>query len=336
VGYEVPDEWWLPETWVDYNGFQGWVDNPGDQAGRSLFNIASLLIPVKGGGAIAHGLDAVGDGARLADDAAEAAARGGTRLLDGVASVVRQGDDLGRVVDDVAGFGGRTADDLAGLQGARPLDDLGRTADDVPPPAHGAPDAPPRVADDVPPPRDPDQPTPPRDDPAPNPGDDVPPPDSTPPGDGPANPPQYPTGHLPEKGEPGSYGYDVNGDRLPYANHRPDYAPDQVQQVWDASRKAQLDDIALGISDDLPPSLPGPDQLWVKDIAGDWKIIEWRPGEPRTGLWDLGHLPTAKYSTLREQYLSHRITKEEFLDDFRNPDNYRVEDSIRNQSHIDE
>lgn len=28
-------------------------------------------------------------------------------------------------------------------------------------------------------------------------------------------------GDLPARGEPNSYGYDGNGDRLPYANHRP-------------------------------------------------------------------------------------------------------------------
>src|SRR5690606_38215162 len=36
---------------------------------------------------------------------------------------------------------------------------------------------------------------------------------------------------LPVHGEPSSFGYDANGHRLPYANHRPEYALDQVHEV---------------------------------------------------------------------------------------------------------
>ncbi|WP_404814707.1 HNH/ENDO VII family nuclease [Scrofimicrobium canadense] len=94
-------------------------------------------------------------------------------------------------------------------------------------------------------------------------------------------------------------------------------------------------DIENGVLD-APPRLPGADQLWVKDIAGEWKLIEWRPGDPRAGLWDMGHIPEARYANLREEYLSGKISKEEFLKKYRNPENYRVEDPLRNQSHIDE
>jgi hypothetical protein len=69
-----------------------------------------------------------------------------------------------KVVNDIDGLSGRTADDLAGLHGARPLNDLGSGADDLV--RHGddalptpqetpGTSSPPHVADDVPSPRDP-------------------------------------------------------------------------------------------------------------------------------------------------------------------------------------
>ncbi|NQX11804.1 hypothetical protein HQQ80_09225 [Microbacteriaceae bacterium VKM Ac-2855] len=149
------------------------------------------------------------------------------------------------------------------------------------------------------------------------------------------DPVEYPTGRLPERGAPNTFGYDADGVRLPYANHRPDYAPRQVKQVWDNARAQQLEEVAEG-RPGSPPSAPGPDQLWVTNISGDWKLIEWRPGEPRKGIWDMGHLPRAKYAELRNQYLSGAISKNEFLYRYRNPSNYHVEDWLRNQSHIDE
>ncbi len=231
VGYEFPDEWWDAETWVDYNGFQGWIDNPGDQAGRVGFNLATLLIPVKGGGALAHGLDAAGDAARLSvDDAAAAAFRGGTRLIDDVASVVRQGDDLGRVVDDIGGLSGRTADDLAGLQGARPLDDLGRTADDLPPSPHGTPDAPPpHGTPDAPAPRDPAG-----DPPSGHPDGEVPPRDGEAPRDG----------ETPRDGEP---------------PRDPDSGPNQEPSPFEADKAAR--DV------DVPPSSAFDEALVSRDAA---------------------------------------------------------------------
>ncbi|AZZ56367.1 HNH/ENDO VII family nuclease [Rathayibacter iranicus] len=85
-----------------------------------------------------------------------------------------------------------------------------------------------------------------------------------------------------------------------------------------------------------PPSLPGPDQLWVNNKSGDWKLIKWRPEQPRADLWDMGHIPTAKYADLRNQYLSHQITKKQFLDEYHDVENYQVEHPGRNRSHIDE
>ena len=151
---------------------------------------------------------------------------------------------------------------------------------------------------------------------------------------------------LPATGEPNSYGYDENGDRLPYANHRPSYTKEQIKDVWDLSRNEQIEQIKNGELD-LPR--PGKDEIWVqkKDDAkgpdihvdsegGKWAKITWKKGQDREGLWDMGHVPGREYKNLREEYLSHRITEEEFLKEYRDPKNYRVEDPSRNRSHVDE
>ena len=157
---------------------------------------------------------------------------------------------------------------------------------------------------------------------------------------------------LPATGEPNSYGYDENGDRLPYANHRPSYTKEQIKDVWDLSRKEQLEQIEKGeLKLDVPEGeeIPGEHEIWVqkKDDAegpgihfdsegGKWAKITWEEGQDREGLWDMGHVPGREYKNLREEYLSHRITEEEFLKEYRDPKNYRVQDPSRNRSHVDE
>lgn len=154
----------------------------------------------------------------------------------------------------------------------------------------------------------------------------------------------HPTGHLPPDGEPGSFGYDADGNRLRYANGRPDYGPGQIPEVWNTSREDQLSRIGAGKLD-LPE--PGPGQQWVElhprgPVDEGWtvdnghRLIDWQPGEPQKGLWDMGHVGGGEYRTLREAYLSGQITFEEYMAEYRNPDNYTVQDWYRNRSHIDE
>ena len=50
----------------------------------------------------------------------------------------------------------------------------------------------------------------------------------------------------------------------------------------------------------------------------------------------MGHMPDKKYSDLRDRYLSGIITEEDFWAEYRDADNYRVEDTARNRSHVDE
>lgn len=158
---------------------------------------------------------------------------------------------------------------------------------------------------------------------------------------------------LPAKGEPNSYGYDENGNRLPYANHRPSHTNEQIKETWDLSREEQIKQIEKGelklldVPDD--EKIPGKDEIWVQkpdDAEGPgihfdsegrkWAKITWEEGQDREGLWDMGHVPGREYKNLREEYLSHRITEEEFLREFRDPNNYRVQDPSRNRSHVDE
>ena len=83
--------------------------------------------------------------------------------------------------------------------------------------------------------------------------------------------------------------------------------------------------------DDIPN---GPD-IHIDADGNKWRKITWDP-KSKTRDWDMGHIPKAKYSKLRDDYLSGRITKEQFLKRYRDPKNYRVEDPMRNRSHIDE
>lgn len=141
----------------------------------------------------------------------------------------------------------------------------------------------------------------------------------------------YPDG-MPEHGEPGSYGYDEHGNLLPYANNRPEYAPGQVEEVW---KRAS------------PAWEKAPDGTWhrvegvrdaveVRDINGNKYWIDWDPeaGGPRN--WDMGHLRGREYRRLRERYLAGGLSKDEFLERYWNPDNYSVQDPVRNRSHVDE
>ena len=126
-----------------------------------------------------------------------------------------------------------------------------------------------------------------------------------------------PTGHLPTTGKPHSYGYDASGRRLPYANSRPGYGKGQVDEVWDNAKDANGD-------------------VWVLDKDGNRVKIDWQPGQPQKDVWDMGHVRGEEYRKLRDEYLSGKIDKDEFLRRYRNPDNYEVADPGRNRSHVDE
>lgn len=165
--------------------------------------------------------------------------------------------------------------------------------------------------------------------------------------DHPAPTNDHPSGPFPPHGEPGAYGYDTDGNRLPYANGgRPGYAADQEATTFDITRHEQLSDIANGVTK-LPP--PGPSEVWVRlmdDAEGPgvrmtetgerYGLVQWEPGMPRKEVWDMGHVPGSEYRYVKELYMSGQITYEQFMNEVKNPNNYRVEDWLRNRSHVDE
>ena len=73
-------------------------------------------------------------------------------------------------------------------------------------------------------------------------------------------------------------------------------------------------------------------------VLHDWrgKPVDWQPGQPRAGIWDMGHKPGHKYSDVWRSYVNGEMTPQQFLDWYNEPKNYRVEFSSRNRAHIDE
>ena len=68
-------------------------------------------------------------------------------------------------------------------------------------------------------------------------------------------------------------------------------------------------------------------------VRSIWCRITWDPTKPRNGQWDMGHIPEEKYSKMHQLYMDDVISKEEFLDWFRNPANYRPELPSTNRGH---
>lgn len=63
----------------------------------------------------------------------------------------------------------------------------------------------------------------------------------------------------------------------------------------------------------------------VYDPVPNGKEIIWKPGDPRQGNWVMGHKPHYEYRHLYRAYMEGRITKEQFLDYFNDPQYYRPE-----------
>lgn len=143
------------------------------------------------------------------------------------------------------------------------------------------------------------------------------------------------------KGEDG-FVYDGDGKKVPYSNpkKRPKYGEGQVEDVWKRSRDEQLEDIKNGDlkkdKNGFAPTELKEDEIYVVDIDGNWRSVRWKPGQSRQGKWDMGHLPGEEFRKTHKDYMSGKISREEFLEIYQDPDNYKVEDPKRNQSHVDE
>lgn len=143
------------------------------------------------------------------------------------------------------------------------------------------------------------------------------------------------------KGKDG-YIYDGDGNRVPYSNskRRPSYADGQVEEVWKQSRDKQLEDIKNGKlkpdENGFVPKKLEKDEIYVKDIDDNWRSVKWKPGQNRGGKWDMGHKAGHEFRKTHSDYMNGNISKDEFLKEYTDPNNYKVEDPKRNQSHVDE
>lgn len=97
----------------------------------------------------------------------------------------------------------------------------------------------------------------------------------------------------------------------PYTNSRPSFRKGVVEEVWENAK--------------------GPDGLVRDPNTGE--VINWTPGESRKGVWDMGHIPEAKYSEMHEAYMNGELTTKEFVDWYNDPHNYRPELPSNNRSH---
>lgn len=138
VGYQAPEDWWQAsgDEWAA--GWSDWATDPGGTAGTSVFNIATLVLPVKGGGSVLDGLK----GARAGTEGAETLGADAARAGGAADDLARAGTDLEgarlRIADlsaDAKGFAA-ASDDLAASLGKSPLDDAGALADDLRTPNH--------------------------------------------------------------------------------------------------------------------------------------------------------------------------------------------------------
>ncbi len=103
----------------------------------------------------------------------------------------------------------------------------------------------------------------------------------------------------------------IGNTKKPYSKSRPKYGKGQVENVWNNAKESEgkVYDPNIGIE------------------------LHWDITKPRKGQWDMGHKPDAKYSDLHRDYMDGKITKEEFLHRYRDPNNYRPELPINNRSH---
>ncbi|MEZ0539512.1 GH-E family nuclease [Fibrella arboris] len=97
----------------------------------------------------------------------------------------------------------------------------------------------------------------------------------------------------------------------PYAKSRPTYGKNQVDDTFENARQ--------------------PDGKVYDPNTGE--EISWDKSRSRNGQWDMGHKPGREYRKLHKDYIDGKITKDEFLNIYRDPRNYQPELPKNNRSH---
>lgn len=136
---------------------------------------------------------------------------------------------------------------------------------------------------------------------------------------------QTPDAPNPHSGDPAhNYGTFVDDDGVPHVDPS-DPRPYLNPKNRPSFRKGIVDKVRDEFTD-------------ADGVLHDWrgKPVDWQPGQPRAGIWDMGHKPGHKYSDVWRSYVNGEMTPKEFLDWYNEPRNYRVEFSSRNRAHIDE
>ena len=143
--------------------------------------------------------------------------------------------------------------------------------------------------------------------------------------DAPAAPKASTDAPNPHSGDPAhNYGTFVDDDGIPHVDPS-DPRPYLNPKNRPSFRKGIVDKVREEFTD-------------ADGVLHDWrgKPVDWQPGQPRAGIWDMGHKPGHKYSDIWRSYVNGEMTPKEFLDWYNEPRNYRVEFSSRNRAHIDE
>ena len=136
---------------------------------------------------------------------------------------------------------------------------------------------------------------------------------------------QTPDAPNPHSGDPAhNYGTFVDDDGIPHVDPS-DPRPYLNPKNRPSFRKGIVDKVRKEFTD-------------ADGVLHDWrgKPVDWQPGQPRAGIWDMGHKPGHKYSDVWRSYVNGEMTPQQFLDWYNEPKNYRVEFSSRNRAHIDE
>lgn len=143
--------------------------------------------------------------------------------------------------------------------------------------------------------------------------------------DAPAAPKASTDAPNPHSGDPAhNYGTFVDDDGIPHVDPS-DPRPYLNPKNRPSFRKGIVDKVRDEFTD-------------ADGVLHDWrgKPVDWQPGQPRAGIWDMGHKPGHKYSDVWRSYVNGEMTPQQFLDWYNEPKNYRVEFSSRNRAHIDE
>jgi hypothetical protein len=101
--------------------------------------------------------------------------------------------------------------------------------------------------------------------------------------------------------------------RAKWMKNRPAYREGLVDDVWNAAKKAD-----------------------GKVYDPDGKELTWDRTKSRFDQWHMGHKPGKEYSKLVDDLVEGKITDEEFLKEYNDPNNYRPEDPVENMSHARE